>query len=214
MGRWFAEYERFWKVFPRVNEGVKIVTSLPGNHDIGLGDGIQPERLNRFRSHFANISSSSSSSSTSQSVDVCNFDLVLLDTPSLLNKISPAVFEPSSTFLDHISDSPPPFGRLLFSHIPLYRPSDTDCGPYRESSTPIRVGSGYQYQNTLDVDLTIRILDSMWPVEAVFSGDDHDYCVVKHKLEGRHEEIPEYTLKSFSWAMVLLPLLSTLRLMI
>ena len=192
--RWFPEYERFWKVFPRV-EGVKVVTSIPGNHDIGLGDGIHPDRLNRFTSHFTE-------NSTSQIIKICNFELVLLDTSSLLNTVSPQIFEPTSSFLDYVSNLPRPYGRLLFSHIPLYRPPDTNCGPYRESPKPIRLGGGYQYQNTLDAQLTTRILDSMWPVEAVFSGDDHDYCLVQHTLEGRREQVPECTVKSFSFAMV------------
>jgi ethanolamine phosphate phosphodiesterase len=134
--------------------------------------------------------------------DICNFDLVLLDTSSLLNTVSPEIYEPPSNFLNEVSNSRTPYVRLLFSHIPLYRPPDTYCGPYRESSLSIRVGAGYQYQNTLDVDLTSRILDSIWPVMGVFSGDDHDSCVINHVLEGRNEEVPEYTVKSFSWAMV------------
>lgn len=182
-------------MFPRV-EGVKVVTSIPGNHDIGLGNGIRPDRLDRFRSHFA------STNSTSRILDLCNFELVLLDTSSLLNTVSPEVYEPPSKLLDQISDSHPPYARLLFSHIPLYRPPDADCGPDRESLRPIELVAGYQYQNALDFDLTTKIFDTMWPISAIFSGDDHDSCVVQHVLEGRRERIPEYTVKSFSWAMV------------
>ena len=192
--RWLREYERFWKVFPPV-KGVKIVTSIPGNHDIGLGDGIHPDKLNRFKSRFAE-------NSTSRILTICNFQLVLLDSSSLLNTANPQVFEPTFSWLDSIANIPQPYGRILFSHIPLYRPPDTYCGSLRESSEPIRSGGGYQYQNTLGAELSTRILDTMWPVTAVFSGDDHDYCVIQHKLEGRRESVPECTVKSFSWAMV------------
>lgn len=192
--RWIPEYERFWKVFPRV-QGVNVVTTIPGNHDIGLGDGINPDKLYRFKSHFAG-------NSTSKILTVCNFQIILLDTSSLLNTANPEIFEPTFAFLDSISNIPQPYGRLLFSHIPLYRPPDTNCGSLRESSQPIQWGGGYQYQNTLDAELTTRILDTIWPVAAIFSGDDHDYCVIQHTLEGRREQVPECTVKSFSWAMV------------
>lgn len=139
---------------------------------------------------------------SSQILDLCNFEIVLLDTPSLLNTVSPEVYEPPSELLEQISDSPVPYARLLFSHIPLYRPPETNCGADRESSRPIELAAGYQYQNALDFDLTTRIFDSLWPVSAVFSGDDHDSCLVQHVLEGRREKVPEYTIKSFSWAMV------------
>jgi ethanolamine phosphate phosphodiesterase len=182
-------------VFPHV-EGVKVITSIPGNHDIGLGNGIQPERLDRFKSYFTYTNT------TSQILDVCNFEVVLLDTPSLLNTVSPEVYGPPTALISQISDSPMPYARLLFSHIPLYRPPETNCGPDRESSRPIELAAGYQYQNTLDLDLTTKIFDTMWPTSAIFSGDDHDSCFIQHELEGRREKIPEYTIKSFSWAMV------------
>ena len=188
--RWFPEYERFWKVFPRVN-GVKVVTTIPGNHDIGLGNGIHPDKLSRFNTYFGE-------NSTSRIITVCNFQIVMLDTLPLLNTENPEVFEPAFSFLDSISNIPQPYGRLLFSHIPLYRPPDTPCGSLRESSQPIRMGAGYQYQNTLDAELTTRIFDTIWPVSGVFSGNDHDYCAIQHNLEGRREKVVECTVKSFS----------------
>jgi len=93
-------------------------------------------------------------------------------------------------------DAPP---RILLTHIPLYRAEGTSCGPLRESSNPIHVGKGYQYQNVLTPDLSSRIVDIVRPL-AVFSGDDHDYCFVQHNYGGM--KIPEHTIKSFSWAMV------------
>jgi len=66
----------------------------------------------------------------------------------------------------------------------------------------LREGGGYQYQNMLDLPLTTRILDLVWPIQGAFSGDDHDYCEAVHTIEGRRESFVEYTVKSFSWAMV------------
>jgi len=96
----------------------------------------------------------------------------------------------------------PSVPRLLFTHIPLWRSPDTDCGDRREAKGGLREGGGYQYQNMLDLPLTTRILDLVWPIQGAFSGDDHDYCEAVHTIEGRRESFVEYTVKSFSWAMV------------
>lgn len=81
----------------------------------------------------------------------------------------------------------------------MYRPDGTSCGPLRESEIPVRVGGGYQYQNVLTPDLSQKVVDVVRPL-VVFSGDDHDYCFVQHNYGGMN--IPEHTVKSFSWAMV------------
>lgn len=197
-GRWIPEYKRFQTVFPAV-EGTRTITTIPGNHDIGLGDGITTSRLNRFKHHFTE------QNATSQILETCNFELILLDTPSILNTNNAEIFDPPSHFLDDMPDAKPEVGRILFTHIPLFRPPDTPCGRFRESGRPIFYGGGYQYQNTMPQDISTRILDTMWPVSAVFTGDDHDYCLVNHELEGRRETVPEYTVKSFSMAMVCPP---------
>jgi ethanolamine phosphate phosphodiesterase len=185
-------------VFPAF-EGTRMITTVPGNHDIGLGDGISLPRLNRFKDYFTD------ENTTSQIFETCGFQLILLDTPSLLNTQTPEIHDPPAQFLDTIPDPRPDLPRILFTHIPLYRPADTPCGAYRESPRPIFYGAGYQYQNTLPPALSTRILDALWPVSAVFTGDDHDYCVVEHEMEGRRESVPEYTVKSFSMAMVPAP---------
>jgi ethanolamine phosphate phosphodiesterase len=181
------EEKRFRKVFPPV-EGVELVTTLPGNHDIGIGDGIKEERLQRFEKYFSH-----DKNSTSQVLETCGFQFVLLDSPSLLNTENPAIHLPPKHFLDTLPSVSLP--RLLFTHIPLYRPPDTYCGPYRESPRPISLSGGYQYQNTLPEHLSTEILDKVTPL-GVFTGDDHDSCIV------HHDGVPEYTVKSFSFAMV------------
>jgi hypothetical protein len=171
-----------------------MITTVPGNHDIGLGDGIREDRLERFQTHFTE-------GNTSQVIEICNFDLVMLDDSSMLNTQTPSIHDPPFTFLDTLS-ARPSRGRILFTHIPLWRPSDEPCGSQRESSRPIRAGGGHQYQNVLSHELSSHILEKAAPVSAVFAGDDHDYCLVHHTNQGRR--IPEYTVKSFSWAMVCL----------
>jgi hypothetical protein len=172
-----------------------MVTSIPGNHDIGLGDGITMANLDRFKLHFTE-------GETCQVIELCNFQLVLLDTSSMLNTQTPGVHQPPFDFIDKLPPLRQSAQRVLFTHIPLWRPADDNCGNLRESSRPIQEGRGYQYQNTLSQSLSAYILENLWPVSAVFSGDDHDYCLVHHHVDGQRQSVPEYTVKSFSWAMV------------
>jgi ethanolamine phosphate phosphodiesterase len=195
--KWHREYARFWRVFP-TQKDIKQITLIPGNHDIGLGNGINLDHLDRFKQHFTN------DTGTSASLSHCSHQLVLLDTPSLLNTDTPEVANSPMMHLDNLGmeNGGSIIPRLLLTHIPLWRAPDANCGSQRESTAPLREGGGYQYQNMLDLPMTTRILDILWPIQGAFSGDDHDYCEVEHEVEGRREVFTEYTVKSFSWAMV------------
>lgn len=52
---------------------------------------------------------------------------------------------------------------ILLTHIPLYRPAGTYCGPSRESGT-IRTGRGIGYENTLNSDISEFLLERIRPV--------------------------------------------------
>ena len=174
-----------------------MVTTVPGNHDIGLGDGINVNRLERFKTHFTE------EGNTTQIIQLCNHEIVLLDTSSMLST-HPGIHDPPTHFLDHLRAQQPLHDRILFTHIPLWRTPDDQCGPERESPRPIPEGGGYQYQNMLPQDLTSKILDATTPRSVIFSGDDHDYCLIHHPVPHQSDPIPEYTIKSFSMAMVFL----------
>jgi hypothetical protein len=93
------------------------------------------------------------------------------------------------------------FPTVLLTHVPLYRPSDTDCGPHREHGHAISVAAGYQYQNVLTPLISKDIIGKLGAedIAQVYSGDDHDYCEIEHsEFTGRIREI---TVKSMSWAM-------------
>lgn len=106
---------------------------------------------------------------------------------------------------------------ILLTHVPLYRPPGTPCGPLRERSPPakppkgeagpvfpdhanaISVSRGYQYQNVLDEQQSAELVKKIGNVIHAFSGDDHDYCELKHsEAQGNVREI---TVKSISMAM-------------
>ncbi|KAI4593554.1 hypothetical protein KJ359_009240 [Pestalotiopsis sp. 9143b] len=112
----------------------------------------------------------------------------------------------------------PDFPTILLSHVPLWRDPGTPCGPMRERSPPTKppkgqtapvnpdprnalhsVGHGYQYQNALTEEDSVRLIKSVGNVVQAFSGDDHDYCEIVH--DNLPDNVPEITVKSFSMAM-------------
>lgn len=206
---WLSEYSRFMKIFPPYPYR-RTVMSLPGNHDLGVGNGIRESVSDRFKLFFGD---------TSRLVTAGNHSIVLLDTASLSNDINERIYGPPREFLDSLpamlsppprrqphtiqdASSPPPpsppqAGKLpviLLTHIPLFRLANASCGPLRESPNPIRIGGGYQYINTLSPDLSAEILRKVDPT-FVFSADDHDFCEV------HHGDVTEVTVKSFAWTM-------------
>ena len=52
---------------------------------------------------------------------------------------------------------------ILLTHIPLHRPSGSDCGPSRERGT-IRTGRGSGYQNTLSPEISAFLVERIRPV--------------------------------------------------
>ena len=110
----------------------------------------------------------------------------------------------------------PDFPTILLSHVPLHRDPGTPCGPNREhwppatppkgQTTPvvpdhrnaIRVSGGYQYQNVLSYEDSVKLIAQIGNVKHAFSGDDHDYCEVVH---ANYDNVREITVKSFNMAM-------------
>jgi hypothetical protein len=114
----------------------------------------------------------------------------------------------------------PDFPTILLTHVPLYRQRGTPCGPKREHWPPskstlkkdgtidpaarddrnaISVSAGYQYQNVLSEEDSVKLIKKIGNVVHAFSGDDHDYCEVVHS--DAKENVREITVKSFSMAM-------------
>ncbi|KAI0473852.1 hypothetical protein GGR56DRAFT_649311 [Xylariaceae sp. FL0804] len=114
-------------------------------------------------------------------------------------------------------ENAPDFPTILLTHVPLHRNPGTPCGPLREHWPPmsppkwqdgpvipdhrnaITVAGGYQYQNVLSEEDSIKLVKSIGNVKHVFSGDDHDYCEVVHSEP--QENVREITVKSLSMAM-------------
>lgn len=264
---WLKEYDRFGRIFYRFwnfggNEaglgqrGRKIISSLPGNHDLGFGAQIKVPVRNRFETYFGE----------GNRVDVVgNHTFVSVDTVSLSagssEHVTEELIKPAEDFLKGVQATkrkavarelafqagkekqiqhthavedlekvnfshlptldPGPgsaeFPTILLTHVPLYRSPGTPCGPKREHwppSTPpkgqtapvnpdgrnaLSITGGYQYQNVLSEEDSVRLISTIGNVVSVFSGDDHDYCEVVHPANKHHAR--EITVKSMSWAM-------------
>ncbi len=108
---------------------------------------------------------------------------------------------------------------ILLTHVPLYRPVGTPCGPHRERYPPtnndakagdgstldarnaLPVAAGVQYQTVLTPAISHEIIEKIGDVEFAFSGDDHDYCEVVHRgYTSRNGGVREITVKAMSWA--------------
>lgn len=108
---------------------------------------------------------------------------------------------------------------ILLTHVPLYRVEGTPCGKLRERYPPsvpaqgedevvgkdmknaLPVAAGLQYQTVLTPAISREIVEKVGNIEAVFSGDDHDYCEVTHRgYTSKNGGIKEITLKAISWA--------------
>lgn len=172
---WYSEYFRFNNIFnPQL--GVRQYRQIPGNHDVGFGMGVNFERYSRFKTYFGNAD---------DWFVLGNHSVILLDTVSLSCNNDTRVRLASEQFLNSLQDPNHPskqLPRIVLTHVPLYRMTEKQmCGKYRESSKPFPVVRGNQYQTVLEFEMSQKILHYIEP-SIVFSGDDHDYCAIKHPL--------------------------------
>ncbi|KAK8103773.1 cell division control protein [Apiospora kogelbergensis] len=268
---WLREYGRFGDIFYKHwpaggyepgpgQRGRKIISSLPGNHDLGFGAEVKVPVRERFGAYFGEGNRVDVvGNHTFVSVDTVSLSA---DTSSIKDKVdlSP-IHGPVNQFLDGVKaakrraaakelrfwrgeveevafkhkvedlkdadyknppsldrgEDGPDFPTILLTHVPLYRDPGTPCGPMREhwppqkppkgQTTPvipdhrnaISVSSGYQYQNVLSEEDSVKLVKSIGNVVHAFSGDDHDYCELVHSEQKGN--VREITVKSISMAM-------------
>ncbi|KAH7048036.1 Metallo-dependent phosphatase-like protein, partial [Linnemannia elongata] len=160
---------------------------VAGNHDVGFGDTLVRQAMKRYKGDFGSVN---------YEIKVGNHSLVVLDTLSLSSNIT-SVREESRGFLARMEQEKSKEPRVLFTHVPLFRPETTSCGEAREAQQLILDRNGEQYQNMVNASLSREILRKVQP-DMIFSGDDHDWCEMGHSLDGRLT--PEVTLPTFSFA--------------
>lgn len=168
---------------------------LAGNHDIGYAafHSHMPEVIKRYEKAFG----ARYYQFTAGKVDFIAIDALTLDGHPQ-NDVTSATWDFVKNVSKHSSSNP----RVLLTHIPLYRPDQTACGPYRSSSIiNQRINRAAQdneilYQNYITENGTNDLLDSIKPA-LILSGHDHDQCTVIHK--SKYGSVKEHTLGTISW---------------
>ncbi|CAG8433470.1 5303_t:CDS:2 [Ambispora gerdemannii] len=150
---------------------------LAGNQDIGFGNNnVSYEAYNRFRTVFGK---------TNYSLKIGNHSIIALDTVTLSGKNENLSLE-ATHLIEGLKMDSNKAPRILFTHTPLYRPPNTDCGPPRQNNRHI-----------LDESISTLILENVRP-KLVFSGDAYNDCEIRHKSV----DAVEITVNSFNFAMV------------
>lgn len=190
---WMEEYKRFNNIFPKV-PFKRTIMSIPGNHDIGFGDGVLEHSLQRFTAFYGEASNY---------LDIGNHTFVLVDTISMSDNADPKIASVPRKFLDEFASGYHPLPRIMLSHVPLWRdPKALPCGPGRESTIPFPIERGKGYQTVIDGYITPEVLSKVQP-EVIFCGDDHDYCHITqtYNVNGVPKTAEEYTVKSCAMNM-------------
>lgn len=190
---WMDEYRRFNNLFPKM-PSKRTIMSLAGNHDIGFGDGVIESARQRFTTYFGE---------SNNYIDIANHTIVLLDTISLSNSKNPRIKSDAQNFMDEFAQSYHPFPKILLSHVPLWRdPNQIPCKGPRESKRSFPIERGKQYQTVIDGYITPEVLSKVQP-EAIFCGDDHDYCHItqRYDVNGVSKTAEEYAVKSCAMNM-------------
>ncbi|PAN49282.1 hypothetical protein PAHAL_9G438700 [Panicum hallii] len=168
---------------------------LSGNHDVGYSAffSAHPEVLSRYEKEFG---------SRNYQFSAGKVDFVVIDAQTLDGARKSKERSSSWEFIKTLSPGNTSNPKVLLTHIPLYRPDNTPCGPHR--SSPVinqRVSyaafdQGITYQNYLTKETSDLLLSLLQPV-LVLSGHDHDQCTVVHSTP--FGPVTEHTLGTISW---------------
>jgi ethanolamine phosphate phosphodiesterase len=216
-GEYAEQVERFERIFyinlepVKRNERVVSIAKqpgaappnlvlAPGNHDVGyaLRPRLQLQLAEQFERSFGEMN---------RLVELGNNMSVVIVSPMHYERhaAEPSLHAKVHSFLDALDALDGGKPRVLVSHVPLWRPSDTRCGPEDPERT-LHDRVGENYRNMMPPRASDEILHRVRPV-AVFSGDDHRQCHVQHEVAtgngggGNAEKRPltEYTIGTFSW---------------
>jgi hypothetical protein len=102
-------------------------------------DQVVPHAYQRYLSTFGSLNTLTM---------LANHSIIALDTIGLSGKPSSVAYKSATEFLNSLNSETlsDPSRRILLSHVPLYRPPNSDCGPRRRQK-PLVNQFGYQYQS-------------------------------------------------------------------
>uniref|UniRef100_A0A0E0GNQ9 Calcineurin-like phosphoesterase domain-containing protein n=1 Tax=Oryza nivara TaxID=4536 RepID=A0A0E0GNQ9_ORYNI len=166
-----------------------------GNHDIGYSafHKIHPEVISRYEKEFG---------SRNYQFSAGKVDFVVVDAQTLDGAKESKERSSSWEFIKALSPGNKTNPKVLLTHIPLYRPDNSPCGPHRSSPvinqrvSNAAMDQGITYQNYLSIETSDLLLHLLKPV-LVLSGHDHDQCTVVHPTP--FGPVTEHTLGTISW---------------
>ncbi|XP_059645690.1 uncharacterized protein C630.12 [Cornus florida] len=192
---WQESLSRFKRIFDlTMLENANIpVYYLPGNHDIGYGSlqSHMPRVTRRYEKEFH---------ARNYKFKVGKVDFIAIDAQTLDGPSQDSLTSATWNFVKNVSKDINSTPRVLLTHIPLFRPDDTFCGPNRYSpivNQRVRaVRDQILFQNYISEGKTNDLLDLIRPV-LVLSGHDHDQCTVTHM--SKYGPVREHTVGTISW---------------
>lgn len=195
---WQESLFRFKHIFGLNDQRTKQqipIYYLPGNHDIGYSafHSVHPEVLSRYEKEFG---------SRNYQFSAGKVDFVVVDAQTLDGAKQSKERSSSWEFIKTLSPGNTSNPKVLLTHIPLYRPDNSPCGPHR--SSPVinqrvsyaALDQGITYQNYLTKETSDLLLSLLKPI-LVLSGHDHDQCTVVHSTP--FGPVTEHTLGTISW---------------
>ncbi|XP_077240834.1 calcineurin-like metallo-phosphoesterase superfamily protein [Tasmannia lanceolata] len=195
---WQQSLSRFKHIFDMNQRGgtshIKVYY-LAGNHDIGYAGfhSLHPTVISRYEKEFG---------MRNYRFTVGKVEFIVVDAQTLDGPSQRTLTSEAWNFVKNASTDALLNPRVLLTHIPLYRPNGTPCGPYR--SSPIinqrvsrtRADEGIMYQNYLTEETSAHLLDLIRPI-LVLSAHDHDQCSVTHQTA--FGLVKEHTVGTLSW---------------
>ncbi|VVB00308.1 unnamed protein product [Arabis nemorensis] len=195
---WQESFSRFKHVFGLNSQGKvgDIPTFyIPGNHDVGYSRvaSHKLDVIDRYEKEFG---------IRNRRFMIGNIEFISIDAQAIDGNPQKNLASEVWKFVQNVSTDATSHPRVLLTHIPLYRPDQTSCGPHRRASViDQRFWRHFQdqeviYQNYITPESSKKLLDMIKPI-LVLSGHDHDQCTVTHKSE--IGSVTEHTLGTISW---------------
>ncbi|CAG7896479.1 unnamed protein product [Brassica rapa] len=195
---WYESLSRFKHVFGMNSQGQAgdVPTFyISGNHDIGYS---------RVASHKLDVISryEKAFGSRNRRFMIGSTEFVSIDAQAIDGNPQKELALEVWKFVQNVSSDTKSHPRVLLTHIPLYRPDQTPCGPHRASSViDQRLWRHFKdqevmYQNYITAESSKKLFELIKPT-LVLSGHDHDQCTLTHKSEAG--SVTEHTLGTISW---------------
>ncbi|CAH2036604.1 unnamed protein product [Thlaspi arvense] len=195
---WQESLSRFKHVFGLNSQGrVGDIPTffIPGNHDLGYSRVASHKRdvIDRYERVFG---------IRNRRFMIGSIEFIGIDAQAIDGNPQKDLASDVWKFVQNVSSDAKSHPRVLLTHIPLYRPDQTTCGPHRGSSVIDQrlwrhpQDQEVMYQNYITLESSKKLLELIKPI-LVLSGHDHDQCTITHKSKAG--SVTEHTVGTISW---------------